>query len=277
VNTLLLALGASLAWGVADFVGPWQSRALGTLRVLVWAQIAGVAATLIAAIIRGSGPHDPAVLLAIPAAFSGTLGLYAYYRGMAIGAMAVVAPIAGASAVVPVIFGIVRGDRPAPLQYAGIACALVGVFLASREHQAGGQRRVAAGVGLALIAAAGFGFYFPPMHAAGKADPIWASVIFRLTALVIVAIAALVRRPPLRLSRWKLLIVLGVGLGDTLGNVLFATAAKSGGLVSLTSVLASLYPIVTVLLAAIVLHERIARPQRVGVVLTLAGVVLIAI
>ncbi len=276
MNTVLLALGASLTWGVADFVGPWQSRALGTLRVLVWAEIAGAAATGIAAIARGSGPHDPAVLLAIPAAISGTLGLYAYYRGMAIGAMAVVAPIAGASAIVPVVFGIARGDRPSTLQYAGIACALVGVFLASQEHQAGGQRKVAAGVGLALVAAVGFGFYFPPMHAAGKADPIWASLIFRFTALLIIAIAALVRRPSLRLSRWKLLIVLGVGLGDTLGNVLFAAAAKSGGLVSLTSVLASLYPIVTVLLAAIVLHERIARTQRVGVVLTLAGVVLIA-
>lgn len=277
MNTVLLALGASLTWGVADFVGPWQSRALGTLRVLIWAEIAGVAATGIAAIARGSGPHDPAVLLAIPAAISGTLGLYAYYRGMAIGAMAVVAPIAGASAVVPVIFGIARGDRPSTLQYAGIACALVGVFLASQEHQASGQRKVAAGVGLALLAAVGFGFYFPPMHAAGKADPIWASLIFRFTALVIVAAAALVRRPPLRLSRWKLLIVLGVGLGDTLGNVLFAAAAKSGGLVSLTSVLASLYPIVTVVLAAFVLHERIARTQRIGVVLTLAGVVLIAV
>ncbi len=277
MNTVLLALGASLTWGVADFVGPWQSRVLGTLRVLVWAEIAGVALTGIAAIVQGSGPHDPAVLLAIPAAVSGTLGLYAYYRGMAIGAMAVVAPIAGASAVVPVIFGIARGDRPSTVQYLGIGCALVGVFLASREHQAGGHRRVAAGVGLALLAALGFGFYFPPMHAAGKADPIWASLIFRFTALLIVAIAALVRRPPLRLGRWKLLIVLGVGLGDTLGNLLFAAAAKSGGLVSLTSVLASLYPIVTVVLAAIVLHERIARTQRIGVVLTLAGVVLIAV
>ena len=277
MNTLLLALGASLTWGVADFVGPWQSRALGTLRVLVWAEIAGVAATVIAATIRGSGPHDPAVLLAIPAAFSGTLGLYAYYRGMAIGAMAVVAPIAGASAIVPVDLRDRRvATGPSRVQYAGIACALVGVFLASREHQAGGQRKLAAGVGLALLAAVGFGFYFPPMHAAGKADPIWASLIFRFTALVIIAVAALIRRPPLRLTRWKLLIVLGVGLGDTLGNVLFAAAAKSGGLVSLTSVLASLYPIVTVLLAAIVLHERIARTQRIGVALTFAGIVLIA-
>jgi drug/metabolite transporter (DMT)-like permease len=277
VNAVLLALGASLTWGVADFVGPLQSRVLGTLRVLVWAEIAGVALTGIAAVVQGSGPHDPSVLLAVPAAVAGTLGLYAYYRGMTIGAMAVVAPIAGASAIVPVIFGIARGDRPSTVQYLGIACALAGVFLASREHQAGGHRRVAAGVGLALLAALGFGFYFPPMHAAGQADPVWASLIFRFTALLIVAIAALVRRPPLRLRRWKLLIVLGVGVGDTLGNLLFAAAAKSGGLVSLTSVLASLYPIVTVGLAAIVLHERIARTQRIGVVLTLTGVVLIAI
>jgi uncharacterized membrane protein len=277
VNTLLLALGASLTWGVADFVGPWQSRALGTLRVLVWAEIAGVGLTLAIAAIDGSGPNNWAVLLAVPAALSGTLGLYAYYRGMAIGAMAVVAPIAGASAVVPVIFGISRGDRPSAVQYAGIACALVGVFLASQEHQAGGQRRMAAGVGLALIAAVGFGFYFPPMHAAGKADPVWASLIFRFTALVIVAAAAAARRPALRLRGWKLLIVIGVGLGDTLGNILFAAAAKSGGLVSLTSVLASLYPIVTVVLAAIILHERIARTQRIGVALTLAGVALIAV
>jgi drug/metabolite transporter (DMT)-like permease len=276
VNTLLLALGASLTWGVADFVGPWQSRALGTLRVLVWAELAGVAFTLIIAAFDGSGPDNWDVLLAVPAAISGTLGLYAYYRGMAIGAMAVVAPIAGASAIVPVIFGIARGDRPTVAQYAGIGFALVGVFLASQEHQAGGDRKLAAGVGLALLAALGFGFYFPPMHAAGRADPVWASLIFRVTALLIVAVAAAAKRPALRLRGWKLLIILGVGIGDTFGNILFAAAAKSGGLVSLTSVLASLYPIVTVMLAAIVLHERVARTQRVGIALTFAGIALIA-
>jgi drug/metabolite transporter (DMT)-like permease len=277
VNELLLALGASLAWGVADFVGPWQGRALGALRVMLWAQIAGVAATALVAAARGEAPNDAILLLAIPAAVSGTIGLYAYYRGMAIGAMAVVAPIAGASAIVPVIFGIVHGDHPATVQYAGIACALVGVVLASQEHQADGGRRMAAGVGLALIAAVGFGFYFPAMHAAGEADPLWASVLFRATATVLVAAAALARRPALRLSGWKLVIILGVGLGDTLGNFLYAASAHAGGLISLTSVLASLYPIVTVLLAAMVLHERVARAQRVGIVLTLTGVVLISV
>ena len=131
-------------------------------------------------------------------------------------------------------------------------------MLASQEHQEGGERKVAAGVGLALLAAVGFGFYFPPMHAAGKADPCWASLIFRIVSTAIVLVAVAVRRPDVRLAGWKLLIVLGVGLGDTLGNVLFAAASSQGGLESLTSVLASLYPIVTVMLAAVVLHERVA-------------------
>jgi drug/metabolite transporter (DMT)-like permease len=277
VNGLLLALGASLAWGVADFVGPWQGRTLGALRVMFWAQVAGLTAVALAVLARGQTPHSAAVLWAIPAAISGTLGLYAYYRGMAIGAMAVVAPIAGASAIVPVVFGILTGDRPKPVQYAGIVCALVGIMLASLEHQEGGQRRMAAGVGLALLAAIGFGFYFPPMHAAGKADPFWASLIFRAASTLVVLAAVAVRRPALRLGGWKLLIVLGVGLGDTLGNVLFAGAANQGGLESLTSVLASLYPVVTVMLAAFVLHERIAMVQRLGAVLALTGIVLISV
>jgi uncharacterized membrane protein len=276
VNGLGLALGASLAWGVADFVGPWQARTLGVLRVLLWAEIAGMVGMAILVAARGNYPHDPAVWLAVPASLSAMLGLLAYYRGMVVGAMAVVAPIAGASAVIPVIFGIATGDRPAPIQYAGIAAALVGVVLASQEHQAGGERKVAAGVGLALLAALGFGFYFPAMHAAGKADPYWASLIFRIAASLLVAAVVLVQRPAIRLRGWKIAVVIGVGLGDTLGNVLFAAAAGQGGLVSLTSVLASLYPIVTVLLAAIVLHERVARLQAIGVVLTLTGVILIA-
>ncbi len=276
MNELLLALGASLVWGVADFVGPWQGRALGALRVLLWAQLAGVAALAVALAVRGDATHDAAVAYAVPAAISGTLGLYAYYRGMAIGAMAVVAPIAGASAAVPVVFGILKGDHPSATQYVGIACALVGVVLAAQEHQEAGQRRLAAGVGLALIAAVGFGFYFPLMHAAGEADALSTSLVFRATSALIIVLAVLVRRPPVRLGGWKLAVIAGVGLGDTFGNFLYAAAAHEGGLVSLTSVLASLYPIVTVLLAAAILHERVARWQRVGIALTLIGVVLIA-
>jgi drug/metabolite transporter (DMT)-like permease len=275
LTPLLLALGASLAWGVADFVGPLISRTLGTLRVLFWAQIGGVVAIGIAVAIRGEGPSGWKVLFAIAAAIGGTAGLYTYYRGMQLGAMSVIAPIAGASAVIPVIFGIATGESPTAGQIVGIGCALVGVALASVEHHEG-SRRVAAGVGLALLAAAGFGFYFPWMHEAGKVDFWWASLIFRTSALLLVAAAVAARKPDLRLRRRDLAIVVGVGIGDTIGNALFA-ASSSHGLVSLTSVLASLYPIVTVLLAAVVLHEQIARTQKAGIILTLAGVVLISV
>jgi len=275
LTPLLLALGASLAWGVADFVGPLVSRTLGMLRVLFWAQVGGVLAIGLAVAIRGQGPAGWGVLFAILASLGGMLGLFAYYRGMKTGAMSVIAPIAGVSAVIPVVFGIATGDNPSTAQIAGVVCALVGVGLASIEHHEGSPR-VATGVGLALLAALGFGFYFPWMHAAGKVDFWWASLVFRSTALLIVAVALSAQRPSLRLRPRDLAIVVAVGIGDTIGNVLFA-ASSSHGLVSLTAVLASLYPVVTVLLAAAVLRERVAPMQRAGIALTLAGVALISV
>jgi drug/metabolite transporter (DMT)-like permease len=275
LTPLLLALGASLAWGISDFVGPLVGRTLGTLRVLFWAQIGGLLAIGLAVAIRGQGPAGWAVLFAILASIGGMLGLFAYYRGIEQGAISVVAPIAGVSAIVPVIFGIATGDSPSALQLMGVACALLGVALASIEHHEG-SRRFAAGAGLALLAAAGFGFYFPWMHAAGKVDFWWASLVFRSTAVVLLAAIVAARRTNLRMSRRNLAIAAAVGIGDTLGNVFFA-ASSSHGLISLTAVLASLYPVVTVLLAASVLHEKVAPMQKAGIVLTLAGVVLISV
>src|SRR4029453_16648904 len=140
MSAIVLALGASLSWGFADFFGPLKGRAFGALRVLVYVQLGGLFVITVIVAIRGRGPEDAEALLAIPAAISGTLGLYAYYRGMAVGAMSIVAPIAGVSAIVPVIFGIVTGDRPSTWQLLGIVCALAGVFLASREPGRAGSR-----------------------------------------------------------------------------------------------------------------------------------------
>src|SRR5947208_16244436 len=271
---ITLALGASLTWGLADFFGPLKGRSLGALRVLFYVQLSGLATIAVAVAVRGKGPADWAVLLAIPAAISGTLGLYAYYRGVAVGAMSIVAPVAGISAVIPVVVGIVSGDRPSAWQFAGMASALVGVFLASREPGRG-RSRLAAGVGLALLAALGFGGYFPPMHAAGNADFWWASLIFRLTSTSVILAAVAVRRPALGVPAVQIPFLALIGTCDMLGVLLFA-AASTSGLVSITSVLASLYPIVTVLLARVVLKERVARSQELGVVLTLTGVALIS-
>ena len=273
MRSIALALGASLTWGFADFFGPLKGRTLGALRVLFYAQIGGLAGIALIIAVRGKGPADVGALLAIPAAISGTLGLYAFYRGMAVGAMSIVAPISGVSAAVPVVVGIVSGDRPSLSQWLGIPAALGGVFLASREPGRGGK--VAAGVGLALLAAIGFGGYFPPMHAAGVADFWWAVLIFRMTSASVILGAVAIRRPSLAVEPLQVPLLALIGTGDMAGNLLFA-AASTSGLVSITSVLASLYPIVTVLLARLVLKERVARSQEAGIALTLAGVALIS-
>jgi drug/metabolite transporter (DMT)-like permease len=274
MRAVVLALGASLSWGFADFFGPLKGRTYGVLRVLFYVQLGGLAGIALLVAVRGKGPADSAVLLAVPAALSGTLGLYAYYQGMAVGAMSIIAPIAGISAVIPVTFGIATGDRPSAWQFLGVACALSGVFLASREPGRGGTR-LAAGVGLALLAALGFGGYFPAMHVAGDADFWWASLLFRITSTSIVLATIAVQRPTLAIPPPQVPLLAVIGLGDMFGNLLFA-AASGYGLVSITSVLASLYPIVTILLARAILKERVARSQELGIVLTLAGVALIA-
>src|SRR6266508_976743 len=261
MRSIALALSASLTWGLADFFGPLRGRVLGALRALVYVQVGGLLGIALIVAVRGKGPEGSLALLAIPAAVSGTLGLFAYYRGIAVGAISIVAPV---------IVGIASGDRPSALQLLGIACALIGVFLAAREPGRAGTR-FAAGVGLAMLAAVGFGGYFPFMHAAGDADFWWASLIFRMTSTTMILATLAVQRPPLavpgRVLPWLALI----GLGDMFGNLLYAASASSG-LVSITSVLASLYPIVTVVLARIVLSERVARLQEAGIGLTLAGV-----
>jgi drug/metabolite transporter (DMT)-like permease len=275
MSAIAFALGASLTWGVADFFGPLQGRKLGALPTLVYVQCGGLLGIAVLVAARGRGPEGgAAVLLAVPAAVSGTLGLYAFYRGVAVGAISIVAPITGISAIVPVTVGIVSGDRPSTWQLLGMACALTGVFFAAREPGRG-MTGFAAGVGLALLAALGFGAYFPFMHAAGHADYWWASLVFKLTATALILAAVAVRRPALALPGRPLGALLLVGLGDMLGNLFYA-AASSSGLVSVTSVLASLYPVVTILLARIVLSERVARSQEAGIGLTLAGVALIS-
>ncbi len=271
---IVLALGASLSWGFADFFGPLKGRTLGALRTLLYVQASGLVAIAVIVAVRGRGPADWTALLAVPAAVSGTLGLYAYYRGMAVGAMSVVAPIAGVSAALPVVVGVISGDRPSTLKVAGIVCALGGVYLAA--HEPGGTGGgLAAGVGLALLAALGFGGYFPFMHAAGRADFWWASLFFRMTSTSVILSSVAIRRPALAVRKSDLPLLVFVGFGDMFGNLLYA-AASSRGLVSIVSVLASLYPVVTVLLARAVLTERVARTQEGGIVLTLAGVALIS-
>jgi drug/metabolite transporter (DMT)-like permease len=271
--TAAAALLASVAWGVADFLGGVKSRVVPTLVVLLLAQVSGVLAIGLVVAVAGNSP--PASVLWAPlAGLFGTLGLASFYRGMAVGAISVVAPIAAVAAVVPVIFGIATGDAVTELQLLGFALALAGVAAASFERHVG-EVRVAAGVPWAIAAVIGFGGYYVPMHAASEQDFLWAALTFRCTVAVLAFSAWLVLRPPIRAARGHLGAIALIGLLDTAGNTLFA-AASSQGQVSVVSVLATLYPVTTVALAAVVLGERLGRLQLAGVVSALAGVVLIS-
>jgi drug/metabolite transporter (DMT)-like permease len=275
LGAALLALGASLTWGVGDFLGGVKARALPSLLVLAASQPFGLAALGVAVAVRGTGiPGDEVAWSALAAAF-GTIGLFAFYRGMAAGAMSIVTPIAAVAAGVPVIWGVaVSGDHIHGLQAIGFVAAVGGSVAASLELRPE-SRQVAAGVGWAALAMLAFGAYYVPMHAASTHDWLWPAFLFRCTSVTIVLSLALARglRPHGLRAHWPGLIAIGVL--DTGGNALFAAASSAHGLLSVVAVLASLYPVVTVLLARLYLGERVQRTQDAGVLVTLVGVVLI--
>lgn len=269
------ALGASIAWGVGDFLGGLKSRTVPLLVVLFLAQISGLLGIGLIVAAAGNGPPGASVLWAALAGLFGTLGLAAFYRGMAVGSISVVAPIAAVGAIVPVTFGIATGDDVSPAQLAGFALALAGVALASFERHDSGAVKVASGVPWAIAAVVGFGGYYVPMHEASEQDFLWAAFVFRATVGVIAFAAWLAFRPQLAAARGSLGAIALIGLADTAGNTLFAAAASAGE-VSVVSVLATLYPVTTVALASVVLSERVNRLQGLGVVAALVGVVLIS-
>ena len=152
----LLALGASASWGVGDFLGGVKSRTLHPLAILAVSQPVGLALLGLAVAIRASGPPGADVAWAVPAAVVGTVGLAAFYRGMASGAISIVAPIAGAGAAIPVVAGVISGYWPSALQGLGFAAAIGGVVLASWDR-APGRSRWAAGAGFGIVSMVAFG------------------------------------------------------------------------------------------------------------------------
>ncbi len=274
---VLLALTAAASWGTADFLGGLSTRRLPILTVSTVSQLAGLvfAATLVLSFGQPA-PEGRVVALALAAGTTGAVGLAALYSGLALGPMGVVAPLAALSGVVPVAVGLLRGDRPTSIQIVGVFLALAGVVLAARHRDESGGRVSARAVTLALVAAGSLGLLLVLLEAAGRDSPGWTVLTVRVGALSLLAIAVAVRRPSFRLARREVSTLAGIGVLDNGANLLFVLAAQRG-LLSLISVLASLYPVSTVLLARVSLGERLSRVQVVGVIMALAGVAAIAV
>ena len=273
----VLALLGAASWGVGDFFGGVAARRVHVLTVLVVSQGVGLVGAAVWALASADAAPGAADLLpALGAGLCGSVGLAALYRGMAVGAMGIVAPISAASPVVPLLVDLGRGVRPAALQWLGIGVVLAGIVLLAREP--GGRRGsspLATGVALALLAALSFGLFVVGLDAAADASVPWAVAAARaastLLALVLALLAGAALRPPARL----LPTIVAVGVFDTLANVLVAFAVTRGS-AGVVAVLSALYPVTTILLARLVLGERLDGARRLGAGLALGGAAVVA-
>jgi drug/metabolite transporter (DMT)-like permease len=280
VAAIALALGCSVVWGLSDFLGGLKSRTFPVPVVLAGMYLSSLTVMAIFVVARGEGPPaTKAIAAALGAGLVGILGLTAFYRALAIGTMSIVAPIAATGVALPVLVGIATGDHPGPVRSIGLAAAVAGIVLASREDDGGAvdlpQQRQS--VLLAVAAGLGFGSYFVLAQIGSHGDVAWALTLSRVSASpFVVAFAVLALRRGGRRPRGSEIVTLAaIGLLDLCANTAYNYATTIGEL-STVAVGSSLYPVMTVFMAALVLGERLRGIQRVGVVVALGGVVLIS-
>jgi drug/metabolite transporter (DMT)-like permease len=278
----LLALLSSALWGTSDFTGGTLSRRLPAVTVAAVSEVIGLVGLLVAVPIAGDFALSGASFgWGVLGAVAGTAGIIAFYQALAAGTMGVIAPIAATGVVVPVMVGVAQGDRPSGFQDAGIVIAVVGVILASGPELARDEDGVRGGarpLWLAAIAAFGFGVVFVALDHGAKGNPLMTLVVMRGVAIMLMIALAVATRPGLSQLRFgvrDLPLLTVVGAFDLGANATFAYATRHG-LLSVVSVLSSLYPAMTVVLARLVHHERLRQVQLAGVVAAMGGVVLIA-
>jgi drug/metabolite transporter (DMT)-like permease len=304
VGTILLALAASVGYGVSDFYAGVLARRMPTVLVALWSQVVGVVALGAAAALSGQAFAPAGFAWGIGGGVVGALALLLFYRALEIGPASVAAPVSAAGTLIPVAASVVAGDAPSALGLAGVPVTVLGLALVARGNAqddrpetqpcvgpgpvvaraAGVVGRVRAGsaggggvIGLSLLAAAGFGTFFLLLDAGTAAAPeaeLWAILGVLVAALPTTVVAALRAGERVAFSR-ILLPIGGVAVFDLVGDASL-TFAIAGGDLATVGVLASLDPLVTVLLALTLLHERLPRWQALGVVLCLGGVVLVA-
>jgi drug/metabolite transporter (DMT)-like permease len=276
---VVLALASAVVYGASDFLGGLASRRASVFGVVALSQLAGLTALLVLLPWLG-GPATAADLAwGAGAGLSGAAGLLIFFRALAGGVMSVVAPVtAVTAAAVPVLIGLLGGDRIGPWTTAGIALALLAVVLVSAE---GGLSVLLsarkAGLGPALAAGAAFGFFFVLLDRTGDDSGLTPLVAARVASVLLVLAVARAGRQSLRVGRAALPLVLCSGVGDMTANALFLLATQQGGQLAIVGVLASLYPVSTVVLAQLVLRERLAATQLAGLGSALVAIVLITL
>lgn len=280
---VLLALCSALSYGTGDFLGGLGGRRASSAQISVIVQVSGLVVAAIAVAVSGSAPDGAVLAWGALSGVGSAVGNVSLYRGLASGAMNLVAPVSAVvTAALPALVGLLGGDRLSAAGWAGLAVALPAVALVSAGPSSGAPRDLGPGLRCGLAAGVGFGLLFVALDRAGTAAGAWPLLPGQAVAVAVVA--ALSARPYLRARRsdrppsWRSALACGVpsGLGGAGGNLLFF-AATAGGQLTVVAVLTALYPAVTVALAALVLHERAGRTQGLGLALCVAAVVLITV
>jgi uncharacterized membrane protein len=276
---VVLALCSAVVYGASDFLGGLASRRASVFGVVALSQLAGLVA-LFALLPWLGGPVTAADLgWGAGAGLLGATGLVVFFRALSGGVMSVIAPVtAVTAAAVPVLAGLLGGNRIGPWAGAGILLALVAVVLVSAE---GGlaQLRAARPASLTapLIAGTAFGFFFVLLDRTSSDAGLTPLVAARLASVLLVVLVARGGKQSLRVGRGALPLVLVSGVGDMTANALFLLATQQDGPLAITGVLASLYPVSTVVLAQAVLRERLVGAQLAGLGAALTAVVLITL
>ena len=276
---VLLALASAVVYGAADFLGGLASRRTSVFGVVALSQVIGLAALLVLLPWLG-GPVDAADLAwGAAAGLAGASGLVVFFRTLAGGVMSVVAPVtAVTAAAVPVLVGLAGGEAIGTWAGAGIALALVAVVLVSAESGLSALRAARpAALAPALLAGGMFGLFFVLLDRTSADAGLTPLVTARVASVGLVVGIALASRQSLRVTRAALPLVATSGVGDMAANGLFLLATQADGQLAVTGVLASLYPVSTVVLAQVVLRERLVGAQVTGLLTAATAVVLITL
>jgi drug/metabolite transporter (DMT)-like permease len=277
--SILFGLSAALGWGAADFTGGLASRRTGAYRAVLYGESVGllfIIAALLA--VREPLPSLKPMAMATFAGAVGTTGLLLLFHAMENGKMSVATPVSALmAATLPVLAGTLMQGFPGLLTFFGFALSLSAIWLISREE--GNHSQVFAHISelrLPLLAGIGFGTYFILVHEAAQQSTYWTMFSSRIGGVLVMVIFMLARRKTWMVLRNAWPLILLNGFLDIAGNAFYILASQAGRL-DVAAVLSSLYPATTVLLAALLLKERVARSQAIGILLALLAIVFLTI
>lgn len=276
---ILLGLISGLTWGAGDFAGGMASRKLGTYRAVIFQEFVGLALVITAVIVtREPFLSVRALIYAVLSGIAGNLGLLLFYHALGTRTMSIAAPVSALmTAILPVFVAFLTEGLPAPLIILGFLFAFAAVWLISQDRAPDRTLRAhLSDLMYPLFAGVGFGLFFIFIHEATRSSTIWPMIVSRVTGVVIVGLFMLIRRMDWRLDPSVRAPVVASGVLDISGNLFFILASQLGRL-DVAAVLGSLYPGVTVLLAWLVLKERLSRLQWVGVASALVAIILLTL